>query len=134
MSSSRITREQIVKLLATARSGSFEDVRDRAIMWMFIETDAEPPDITNLTENDIDLARGEVRLTDEHGTTRGFTLETEAARALADYVEARRRRPNADAGFWIDNSGAMDSAAVVGAARERGALAGLGDLLHPKHH
>lgn len=130
----RVSAEQIARLLATAATASYEDVRDRALMWLFIATDAEPSELARLGTDDLDLARGRVGLRDAKGTSRTHELGPEALTALRGYLAARARWPHAAvSGFWLAGSGEMSSSDIVRVARERGARAGVGDVLHPPH-
>ena len=129
----RVTSEQIAKLMSNASGSSFDDVRDRALMWVFIATGAEPHDIAEMTTDDVDLEGGIAWL----GTStdqRSHALGRDATAALSAYLEARASRR--DAGrlrLWLGKDEEMGAEAVVRVARERGARAGVGDVLHPPH-
>ena len=130
----RVTAEQIARLMETAPSAWFDDVRDRAIMWLFIATDAEPSELARMRPDDVDLASGSVALKEPNGNARSCALGPEAITALREYVAARARWPHAVIyGLWLGGSGEMGSEEIVRIARDRGARAGLGDVLHPPH-
>jgi site-specific recombinase XerD len=130
----RVTVEQIARLMETAPSAWFDDVRDRAIMWLFIATDAEPSELARMRPDDVDLGSGSVALRERNGNARTCALSPEAVAALREYVVVRARWPHAAVyGFWLGGTGEMGTSEIVRVVRDRGSRAGLGDVLHPPH-
>jgi integrase/recombinase XerC len=140
-SNMRVLREdQLLAVLSATKGKRFEDVRDRALIRLLLDTGARRAEITNLrwtpddeTTNDIDLDRGTMRVARQKGggeITIGLGRKTLAA--LDDYIiDARSKHPYAHLPWlWLSRRGRLTDSGVFQVVRERGNMAGIAQL-HP---
>lgn len=87
--------EELKALLGTCKSGGFTDVRDEAIIRLFLDTGIRRAELVGIDLDDLDMAHQEVAVTGKGDKTRIAPFGTRTALALRKYLRARGRRPYA---------------------------------------
>lgn len=126
--------ELLATLVARAERGrSYEDLRDTALLRVFIDTGARLSEITDLTVDDL-LPGDKLRLM---GKSRGkgkverhVPIGEKAARALKRYVKVRAAHPDASApNLWLGMHGPMTFSGIRQVIYRRSKAAG--QKIHP---
>jgi site-specific recombinase XerD len=134
-----LTTGQLSAILGAAKGKRFEDVRDRAILRLFIDTGARRAEIANLRwspddpeVNDVDVfGQGIIRVVGKGNKHIVMGLGKRTREALADYLNVRKRHPHADLPWlWLSRKGRLTESGVFQVVRDRGLAAGI-PKLHP---
>jgi len=130
---------QLKALLATCAGDGFEELRDAALLRVFIDTGGRRAEIAELRfdahddeHNDIDLDQGVIRVMGKGRRERVLPLGRKTVRALDRYIYRARARHHAarEPWLWLGKKGRLTETGVFQAIRRRGREAGLGDI-HP---
>jgi site-specific recombinase XerD len=133
-----LTDEQARRLVATceprraARDVSFEDVRDAAILRLFLDTGMRAGELAGLTVADVDMDEQIAVVLGKGRRHRACPFGAKTARALDRYLRARRRHRlglDTDA-LWLTRFGPMHDSGIRQMVRHRGDQAGIVKL-HP---
>jgi site-specific recombinase XerD len=127
-----LTADQQRALLADMAGQSFADVRDRALVLLFLDTGARLSGITNLLERDVDLRARTARIVLKGGRPHVVPFGATTARALDKYLRAKRRQPYGERDWlWISTTGKgrLTAHGVQQMLRRRGRHIGV--PLHP---
>jgi len=132
-----VLNEQDIKALLKACSGnSFEDIRDLAIIRLFLATGCRRAEITGLTLADVDLDNQVITVTGKGSRIRDVPFGAEAVRCLDRYIRARmRHRDSRLPDLWLGHSGTMTDSGLYQVVRDRACAAGIGHVyLHQLRH
>lgn len=139
---------ELRKLVATAETGkSFENVRDAALLRMFMDTGCRRAELAGILfsaghdrfvdgENDIDLDNRLFRVVGKGGGMRYLPLGKKAGRALVEYLLAREEHPYAFLpNCWLARKGALSAGGISQMVERRALAAGLGHVhVHQLRH
>ncbi len=133
--------DQQKDLLRACQGKDLEDLRDMALIRVFLTTDAPRAEIANLRCSsadpagcDLDLDRGTVRFSSRGGRSRTVPLDSRTLAALAAYLNARRGHPHAHLPWlWLGKNGRLTDSGVGRALRDRGVRAGIPGLHRLNH-
>jgi site-specific recombinase XerD len=102
-----LTDDQLRNLIKVCSGKDFRDRRDEAVVRLMAETGIRAGEVLNLTVDDVDLARGLVRVRrGKGGKGRAAPIGSQTARAIDRYVRARRTHRLADtSALWLGDRG-----------------------------
>src|SRR5918996_129956 len=124
-----LTADQIQALLGSRAGSAFEDLRDAALIRLFVEAGLRLMEMAALEIDDIDLDSDSVYLAGSAGTPRAVPFDRPAARALEGYVAARASHDRAYLpALWLGRRGRLTERGIEQAIRHRGQMAGLPTL------
>lgn len=135
-----LSDDELRRLLSTCERGrTLEDLRDAAILRVFVDTGARRAEVAGLrfvpsdeTVNDVDLDQAILRVLGKGRRERVLAVGTRTVRALDRYLRARQRSPHADLPWlWVGRRGRFTEDGISQMVRARGREAGVGDHLHP---
>jgi integrase/recombinase XerC len=125
-----LTDDELRRVLATCRGRGFYEVRDLAILRVFISSGCRLEELTALKVGDLDLPAATAHVTGKGRRDRRVGLGVKAVTALGRYLRARERHRYGDLPYlWLGNSGPLSKHGVYGMVKRRGARAGV--ELHP---
>ncbi len=125
-------------LLATCSTRSFENLRDRALMRLFIDTGARVSEIANLQysdtddeTNDVDLDRNLLSVTRKGRRMGLLRIGSKSVKDLDRYLRVRSGQPHAEEPWlWLGSKGRFTVSGIAQMLKRRGAAAGVDDV-HP---
>jgi site-specific recombinase XerD len=131
-----LTTEDLQKLIAACKGPTFEDLRDEAIVRVFIDTGARLSEIANLQlvtdseGSDVDLDIGELRVLGKGRRYRRVPIGRKTIKALDRYERKRREHAGAySPWYWLSQKGHLGASGIRQAIRRRARRAGL--RIHP---
>lgn len=117
---------QIETLLTACTGLAFEDLRDAALIRLFVETGLRLREMAELEVSDIDLESDAVYLAGAGGTPRAIPFDRPTARALQRYLAARADHDRGHLpALWLGRRGRLTQRGIDQAIRHRGQVAGL---------
>lgn len=124
-----LSADQIETLLAACSGSAVEDLRDAALIRLFVETGLRLTEMAALEMDDIDLDSDAVYLASAGRAPRAVPFDRPTSRALQHYLAARagNERSHLPA-LWLGRRGRLTQRGIEQAIRHRGQLAGLPDL------
>lgn len=127
-----LSEEQVRALLDACKGSDFEDRRDRAMIWTFIDSGLRLSELTGLsTEDDVDLKTRTLSVLGKGRKYRIVGIGAQATQALDRYMRARRSHPQAHRPqLWIGKKGGLTPSGVRQILERRGEQAGIKGL-HP---
>jgi len=126
-----LSQEQIRALLDTAKSRSFLDLRDNAIMRLLLGTGIRRAELIGLQVNDLDLDLDVAIVLGKGRRERACPFGKKTSMALDRYLRARVRHPHAHLpDLWLSDRGAFTKAGLRFMLERRAKAAGLGHI-HP---
>lgn len=126
-----IGREALEALFATAKGRAFSDVRDTAIMALFLDTGIRLSECADLKLEDINLDAGQVTVVGKGNRQRQVSLGAMAVKVLDRYLRVRPRHPHADLRWvWLAQKGRLTSSGIAQMLKRRSGFAGI-DAVHP---
>jgi site-specific recombinase XerD len=131
--------DELRRLLATCSGTSFEDIRDRALLRIFIDTGARVSELMGLRYDlndpdgvDVDLDTNLLIVTRKGRRLGQLRIGDKAVKELDRYVRARARHPHAkEPWLWLGKRGRMTVSGAAQVLRRRGEAAG---VLHVHPH
>jgi site-specific recombinase XerD len=127
------TLDELRAVLATASDRrSFGDVRDTAVIRLWLDTGLRRSELAALRVSDVDLTAGEASVMGKGRKPRTVAFGRATATALARYVRLRGRHPRADLpDLWLGDRGRgpIDGASLYTMLTRRAERAGV--QLHP---
>lgn len=122
-------------LLATCSGREFEQLRDHAIIRLFLDTGVRVSGMAGVTVDDVDFETDTVRVVLKGGRDHVLPFGTKTSDALRRYRRARNREPRAhrfDA-FWLATRGRgpLSAGGIRQMLERRAADAELPDGIHP---
>ena len=131
-----LTTEDLQKLLAACKGPTFEDLRDEAIVRVFIDTGARLSEIANLQlmteggDSDVDLDVGELRVLGKGRRYRRVPIGRKTIKALDRYERKRREHPGTGSHwYWLSRKGHLGASGIRQAIRRRARKADM--KIHP---
>jgi site-specific recombinase XerD len=126
-----LNEDELRALLATCAARQFEDLRDEAIIRLFVDTGMRRAELLGLALEDVDRAEQTAVVTGKGRRIRTAPFGRKTALALDRYLRARRRHKNADAPeLWLARRGTLNESGLATMLRRRGERAGIGHV-HP---
>jgi site-specific recombinase XerD len=127
-----LSEEELKALLATCTGKDFDDLRDQAILRLFIDTGMRLGELAGLSVTDVDIDDDNVALVMGKGRRpRACPFGAKTARALDRYLRARANHKQAALpALWLTRFGALTDSGVRQIVRRRGEQAGI-EGLHP---
>lgn len=126
-----LTEDQLRALLRTCEGKAFDDVRDMAMLRMFIDTGMRRGELTGLRLEDVDLLEGVAIVMGKGRRPRACPFGAQTAKAIDRYLRRRRQHPYADElWLWLGAKGRLTESGVAQVLKRRGEEAGLGRI-HP---
>jgi len=121
--------EEIAALLAACAGPAFEDLRDFAMIRLFVETGLRRSELAALQLDDVDLELNAVYVAAAGRPPRAVPFDRAVAGALDRYLAARVGHPWAHLPYlWLGRRRRLTERGVAQALRHRGELAGLPNL------
>ena len=101
-----VSEDDLKALLNTCRAGSdIRDLRDYAILRIFISTGARRSEVANLLADDVDLDQGLIHVIGKGSRPRIVAVDKETMTALRLYSRARSIQPHAKIEkFWLSKA------------------------------
>jgi site-specific recombinase XerD len=131
-----LSTEDLQKLIAACKGKEFEDLRDEAIVRVFIDTGARLSEIANLQlvadsgYSDVDLDVGELRVLGKGRRYRRLPIGRKTIKALDRYERKRREHPSAALpSYWLSRRGQLRASGIRQMIQRRAKSAGLN--IHP---
>ncbi|MCA1683948.1 MAG: tyrosine-type recombinase/integrase [Actinobacteria bacterium] len=121
------------RLLATCGGRTYDERRDAAILWLFLDTGLRLAELTNLRTEDVDLDTAAVYVVGKGKRPRAMPFGAKAAQALDRYKRMRAKHPRASVAAWwlgTNGKGPMTESGIYQVVQRRGQQAGIPDL-HP---
>jgi site-specific recombinase XerD len=125
-----LSEDDLRALLATCSGRSFEDLRDAAIIRLFVDTGMRRSELLRLHVEDLDLDQDVAVVTGKGGSHRACPFGNKTGQALDRYMRARNRHKNAAAPeLWLARRGTFNESGLATMLRRR-ERAGIGKV-HP---
>jgi site-specific recombinase XerD len=124
--------DDLKDLLATCSGRAFDELRDQAVLRLFVDTGMRLAELAGLEVKDVDLDEDNVAFVLGKGRRpRACPFGARTARALDRYLRARASHRYADSpALWLTRFGPMNDSAVAQMVKRRGTQAGIAGL-HP---
>jgi site-specific recombinase XerD len=127
-----LTGAEITALLAVCYGDAFEDLRDVAMILLFLDTGLRRTELAELQLDDVDLESNAAYVAAAGRVPRAAPFDQPTAQALERYLAARAlHRWTHLPHLWLGRRGGLTDRGVDLAVRHRGRLAGLANL-HPQ--
>lgn len=122
--------DDVRRLLSTATTKSFDDLRDTAIIRVLFDTGARLGELVNLTVDGFDKRNDHLVLIGKTGT-RIVPASPSTAEAISRYLRARKTHPQAQTPhMWLGTKGRLGPTGVAQLLRRRCEAAGV-DHINP---
>jgi integrase/recombinase XerD len=132
-----IPDEAIEAMLRTTHGGkgTFEDVRDFAIMRVLLSGGPRAAEVRGMRPGDVNLDAGEIAVVGKGRKRRAVPLSDKACVALARYLRVRGRSPYAASSdaLWLTRWGALTKQGLEKMLQRRARQAGLDESLTTPH-
>lgn len=126
-----LSEDDLRALLGTCSSRTFEDVRDAAIIRLFVDTGMRRAELLGLRVEDLDLDQDVAVVAGKGGRHRACPLGNQTGKALDRYMRARERHKNTVLpNLWLARRGTFNESGLATMLRRRGERAGIGKV-HP---
>lgn len=131
-----LTDDQIRALLAVCRGGSFDALRDNAIIRLYLTTGMRLSECSTITLDRINVKTQVVRIMGKGKREREVHLVDSTALAITRYLRARKQHPKHDTdALWIGKLGPLSAAGIKQMIQRRGTQAGVPVHAHLfRHH
>ncbi|WP_134667900.1 tyrosine-type recombinase/integrase [Amycolatopsis sp. CFH S0078] len=109
-----LTEDQLIALLGTTKGRTFENLRDRALMLLFIDTGARCDEIASLDVEDFDFDADVAHVLGKGRRGRAVPFGAATGEALRRYLRARARHPYADRtkAMWLGRKGRLTDSGI----------------------
>jgi len=121
--------DQLRALLDACQGRGFEELRDTALLRLFIDTGSRLSEIADLKVGDVDLDRQQLLtvIKGQHLSVKYYGVK--AAQALDRYERARRRHRYASLDWlWLAQKGRLSASGVAQVVKRRAEMAGIGHV------
>jgi site-specific recombinase XerD len=120
---------EVEALVAICAGSEFEDLRDDALIRLFVDTGVRLTEMAGLQLDDVDLERDAVYLAGTGRGPRAVPFDRSTTRAVQRYLAARADHDRAHmSALWLGRRGRLTQRGVDQAIRHRGQLARLPNL------
>lgn len=130
-----LSDDAVRALLDTCRGRSFEQLRDAAIIRLFLDTGVRVAGMAGITTDDVDFDTDTVRVTLKGGREHVLPFGAKTSDALRRYRRARNKEPRAGRyrGFWLATRGRgeLTAGGIRQMLERRADAAELPDGVHP---
>jgi integrase/recombinase XerC len=126
-----LTEAELRALLASAKSASFVDRRDAAILRLLLDTGGRLSEVAGLAVDDLDFTNDVAHVIGKGRRPRALPFGQQTGLALGRYLRARARERHADRPeLWLaeKSRGALSSAGIGQMLRRRGDAVGIPGL------
>lgn len=124
-----ISEDELRALLKATDGRGYEQRRDHALIRVLLDTGVRVGELVNITLEDLDLKRREIRVVGKGSRPRFVALGAKSIEALDRYLRERRRHVNeAETALWVGIRGPLRESGVAQMLRRRGAEAGVENL------
>jgi site-specific recombinase XerD len=123
-----LTEEQLRALLKTCSTKTFEDVRDVAILRLFIDTGMRNAELTGLSVDDIDEDQDVALVLGKGRRERACPFGNKTGLAIVRYLSERRKRGYHGDALWIGLKGPMTTSGIRQMVWRRSLEAGIGRI------
>lgn len=114
------------RLLRACEGKAYADVRDAAIVRLFLDTGCRLSELTGLTVDEVDFEANVVHVMGKGRRPRAVPFGRQAGRALDRYLRARARHYAAERpALWLGLAGPMTPSGLYQVIRDRCAAAGI---------
>ena len=116
--------EDLGALLATAEGRDFVNLRDMAILRLFVDSGMRRGELAALTLDDIDLDNDMAYVVGKGARPRACPLGAKSGQALDRYLRVRAKRPKADVALpwlWLGKKGRLSDSGILQMVRRRAA-------------
>ena len=117
-------------LLATCNAKTFDDLRDNAILRLFIDSGMRLAEMAGLTVDDIDRDQDVAVVLGKGRRVRACPFGDKTALAIERYLRERNKRDRVGAALWIGLKGPLTASGIRQMVKRRALAAGLGHV-HP---
>lgn len=114
------------RLVATCSSTSYLDVRDEAVLRLFLDTGIRLSELTGLTVQDVALAQAQITVDGKGSRQRRVAFGLSTARAIGSYLTVRTQHRDANLPtLWLGLKGPMTSSGIAQIVARRARMAGI---------
>lgn len=132
------TDSELIALMNTTIGKSFEDLRDRALLRIFIDTGSRVSEVmglryhpTDIDASDVDLDASALIVTRKGRRMAQLRVGSKAVKELDRYIRARARHQHAESPYlWLGRKGRFTTSGVATMLQRRGAQADVTNV-HP---
>jgi site-specific recombinase XerD len=115
-----VPKRDLAKLLATCSGRGFEDLRDAAILRVFINTGARLAEVAGLNLENVDLDRDELWVVGKGRRERALPIGPKTVKAIDRYLRARRRHKDAAlSSLWLGPKGKLTNSGIAQMLKRR---------------
>jgi len=127
-----IPREDLTRLVAQCRGSDFRDLRDMAIIRLFIDTGMRRAELAGLSVDDVDLKDRTAKVMGKGRKARTVRFTAKTAQAIDRYKRrGRDKHPNSEStSLWLGHGGPMTGNGIYQAILTRAEAAGIARI-HP---
>jgi site-specific recombinase XerD len=126
-----LSEDDLRALLGTCAGRSFRDLRDAAIIRLFVDTGMRRAELLRLRVDHLDLDQDVALVAGKGGPARACPFGHRTDLMLDRYMRARNRHKNAAAPqLWLARRGTFNESGLATMLRRRGRRAGIGKI-HP---
>lgn len=126
-----LSGENIRALLDVTKGRGFDDLRDHAIIRLFLDSGMRRGELTNLTVEGLDFNQGTAWVLGKGRRHRSSPFGDKTALALRRYLRARSRHPHAASpALWLGKFGPLTDTGIDQMMERRGEQIGLEHRLH----
>jgi site-specific recombinase XerD len=127
-----VALEDIRKLLKVSSGKTFEDRRDTALFYVFLDTGARLSEVAGIRLEDVVLARGrsEIYVTGKGNVARLLPLGAQAVKALDRYIyrERSRHKDSELEWLWLGPRGRLTKSGIAQMVKRRCREAAIGEI------
>lgn len=126
-----LTDDELRRLLATCTAKTFDEMRDQAILRLFIDTGIRLGEMSGLRVDDIDLDLKVAVVRGKGNRVRSVPFGNTTTEAVDRYLRARARHRLHDLDWlWLGLKGRLGDSGIAQMVYRRGQQAGFPDRLH----
>jgi len=126
-----LSDEELKRLLKACEGKDYDEVRDTAILRLFVDCGLRLGEVAGLGAEDVDLQGGVAMVLGKGRRPRAAPFGAKTARALDRYLRQRARRRDASLpALWLGTKGGMSASGIRQVLRRRAAQAGIAHI-HP---
>lgn len=124
-----ITDDELRALIKATEGREFVQRRDNAILRVLIDTGVRVGELVKINLDDVDLSRGEIKVTGKGSRTRFVPLGVKSIESLDRYLRVRRRQTSeSEPALWVGTKGRLSESGIAQMLRRRGTQAGVKGL------
>ena len=125
-----IGEDEVKRLLAICKGKDFDDVRDEAVLRLFIDTGMRLSELSHLTLNGVDLDARVAYVIGKGRRPRACPFGAKTAGLLEQDLRLRARQPGAgnSHALWIGTRGGLTTAGIRALVERRARQAGIGHV------